>query len=72
MASLSTYPFHLFFEEGELEKGDVTKAWDNKGDISIGNDLWWIGCEAVILAGITIGDGAIIGILADVTKDVPP
>lgn len=54
-----------------MEKGDVTKAWDNKGDISIGNDLW-IGCEAVILAGITIGDGAIIGILADVTKDVPP
>ncbi len=55
-----------------MEKGDVTKAWDNKGDISIGNGLWWIGCEAVILAGITIGDGAIIGILADVTKDVPP
>ena len=71
MASLFTYPFPLFFVEGELEKGDVTKAWDNKGDISIGNDLW-IGCEAVILAGITIGDGAIIGILADVTKDVPP
>ena len=36
------------------------KAWDNKGNIVIGNDVW-IGYEAVILAGVTIGDGAIIG-----------
>ena len=32
----------------------------------------WIGYEAVILAGVTIGDGAIIGSRAVVTKDVPP
>lgn len=32
----------------------------------------WIGYEAVILAGVTIGDGAIIGARAVVTKDVPP
>lgn len=32
----------------------------------------WIGYEAVILAGVTIGDGAIIGTRAVVTKDVPP
>ena len=37
----------------------------------IGNDVW-IGFEAVILAGVTIGDGAIIGTRAGVTKDVPP
>ena len=71
MASLSTYPFPLFFEEWELEKKNVTEAWDNKGDIIIGNDVW-IGYEAVILAGVTIGDGAIIGTRAVVTKDVPP
>lgn len=71
MFSLSTYPFPLFFEEWRLEKKDVTKAWDNKGDIVIGNDVW-IGYEAVILAGVTIGDGAIIGTRAVVTKDVPP
>lgn len=69
--SLSTYPFPLFFEEWGLEKKDVTNAWDNKGDIVIGNDVW-IGYEAVILAGVTIGDGAIIGTRAVVTKDVPP
>jgi len=71
LSSLSTYPFSLFFEEWGLEKKDVTKAWDNKGDIVIGNDVW-IGYEAVILAGVTIGDGAIIGTRAVVTKDVLP
>ena len=71
MDSLSTYPFPLFFEEWELEKKDVAKSWDNKGDIIIGNDVW-IGYEAVILAGVTIGNGAIIGARAVVTKDVPP
>ena len=49
----------------------MATAWDNKGDIVIGNDVW-IGYEAVIMAGVTIGDGAIIGTRALVTKDVPP
>lgn len=49
----------------------MTQAWDNKGDIIIGNDVW-IGYEAVIMAGITIGDGAIVAARAVVTKDVPP
>lgn len=71
LSSLSTYPFPLFFEEWGLEKKDVTNAWDNKGDIVIGNDVW-IGYEAVVLAGVTIGDGAIIGTRAVVAKNVPP
>lgn len=71
MSSLSTYPFPLFFEEWSLDKKDVTNAWDKKGDIVVGNDVW-IGYEAVILAGVTIGDGAVIGARAVVTKDVPP
>lgn len=71
LSSLSTYSFPLFFEEWGLEKKDVTNAWDNKGDIVIGNDVW-IGYEAVVLAGVTIGDGAIIGTRAVVTKNVPP
>lgn len=37
----------------------------------IGNDVW-IGYEAVILSGVTIGDGAVVGARAVVTKDVPP
>lgn len=71
LSSLSTYPFPLFFEEWGLEKRNVAESWDNKGDIVLGNDVW-IGYEAVIMAGVTIGDGAIIGTRAVVTKDVPP
>ncbi len=71
MGSLSTYPFPLFFQEWGLEKSRVAEAWDNKGDIVAGSDVW-IGYEAVILAGVTIGDGAVIGARAVVTKDVPP
>lgn len=69
--SVSTYPFPIFFEEWDLDIGDVMSAWDHKGDIVIGNDVW-IGYEAVVMAGVTIGNGAIIGARAVVTKDVPP
>ena len=68
--SLSTYPFPIFPEEWD-ESMPVADAWDNKGDIVIGNDVW-IGYEAVIMAGVHIGDGAIIGTRAVVTKDVSP
>ena len=71
MTSLATYPFPIFFEEWGLDVNHITEAWDNKGDIAIGSDVW-IGYEAVIFAGVTIGDGAIIGTRAVVTKDVPP
>ena len=71
MGSLSTYPFPIFFEEWGLDAKNIRQAWDHKGDIVIGNDVW-IGYEAVIMAGVTIGNGAIIGTRAVVTKDVPP
>lgn len=54
-----------------IGKSNITTAWDNKGNIVIGNDVW-IGYEAVIMAGVHIGDGAIIAARAVVTKDVPP
>lgn len=71
MTSLSTYPFPLFFEEWGTPISEVAESWDNKGDIVIGNDVW-IGYEAVIMSGVKIGDGAIIGTRAVVTKDVEP
>jgi len=37
--------------------------------VSIGNDVW-VGGGAKILSGVSIGDGAIIGANAVVTKDV--
>lgn len=32
----------------------------------------WIGCNSIILKGVTIGHGAIVGARSVVTKDVPP
>lgn len=70
MKSLSTYVFPIFYEEWGHGM-PVTEAWDRRGDIVIGNDVW-IGYEAVILSGVTIGDGAIVAARSVVTKDVPP
>ena len=40
LGSLSTYPFPIFFTEWGLDGRQVTEAWDNKGDIVLGNDVW--------------------------------
>ena len=47
------------------------KSYPYKGDTVIGNDVW-IGYHATIMAGVTIGDGAIIAANSTVTKDVEP
>lgn len=69
LGSLSTYVFPIFYEEWDHGM-KVTEAWDHRGDIVVGNDVW-IGYEAVILSGVTIGDGAIVAARSVVTKDVP-
>lgn len=71
LGSLSTYPFPIFWgEKWGIDKSEVASAWDNRGDIVVGNDVW-IGYEAVVMAGVRIGDGAIIAARAVVTRDVP-
>lgn len=69
--SLSNYTFPLFFEEWGLDKKDVASAWDNKGRHRR-RQRRMVGYEAVIMAGVHIGDGAVIAARAVVTKDVPP
>jgi virginiamycin A acetyltransferase len=61
----------IFYEAWDLDVSHITEAWDNKGDIVIGNDVW-IGYDAIIMSGVKIGDGAIIGTRAIVTDDIPP
>lgn len=69
--SLSSYTFLEFHEEWGHRPDDITEAFDNKGDIVVGNDVW-IGYNATIMSGVTIGDGAIVAANAVVTNDVPP
>ena len=42
---------------------------DGGGDVVVGDKVW-IGYRAVVLPGVTIGEGAVIGACAVVTKDV--
>jgi chloramphenicol O-acetyltransferase type B len=63
---LSTFPFNFQANIFKTAKNGFEKA----GNTIIGNDVW-IGSEAMIMSGITIGDGAIVASRAVVVKDVP-
>ena len=62
---VSNFPFKSYFSLS-MKTDDVA----SKGPIIIENDVW-IGSHAMLLSGITIGDGAIIGAGSIVTKDIP-
>lgn len=67
--ALTTYPFAIFGHG--WENAMEGKHYPQKGNIRIGNDVW-IGYNATIMAGVTIGDGAIIATNSTVIKDVEP
>lgn len=58
---LTTYAFY------EIEKPNCR----DRDFINIGHDVW-VGMEAMIMGGVTIGNGAVVGARAVVTKDIPP
>jgi len=64
---VSTFPF---FYQANIFK-QAKDSYQKTGDTIIGHDVW-IGSEAMIMAGVTIGSGAIIAARAVVTKDVEP
>lgn len=57
------------FDIRPKDEPDESQWLDKK--TNLGNDVW-IGANAIIANGLTIGDGAVIGGNAMVTKDVPP
>ncbi|MHA2847601.1 CatB-related O-acetyltransferase [Vibrio harveyi] len=63
---ISTFPF----SPEEFGNG-VKSGFELAGDTIIGNDVW-IGSEAMIMPGVTIGDGAVIGARSVITKNVEP
>jgi virginiamycin A acetyltransferase len=66
---ISTYPFPVFRQGWESAYN--TLDLPVKGDILIGNDVWF-GYNSLIKNGLNIGHGAIIAAGALVVKDVPP
>ena len=62
------YPFQMFYSDdlvmgGERGGGELT----TKGDVVVGNDVW-IGFGAMVLSGVTVGDGAVVAARSVVTK----
>ncbi|WP_281389202.1 CatB-related O-acetyltransferase [Nitrosophilus labii] len=75
---LGPHPLHFFSTSPvfyEPYRGYVKKQlyneFEDKGYTEIGNDVL-IGANAIILAGVKVGNGAVIGTGSVVTKDVPP
>lgn len=66
---ISTFPFYWMSDVPDFD--GAANGYLPAGDTIIGNDVW-IGSEAIIMPGIRIGDGAVIGTRALVTRDVEP
>lgn len=67
---VSTFPFAGYPHLWPSTTG-ITEYNVSRGDVVIGNDVW-IGYGAAIMSGVRIGDGAVIGAYALVTKNVAP
>ena len=67
--SVTSYPFALYGSGWQNAMNG--KAYPGKGDTIIGNDVW-IGYKTTIMAGVSVGDGAVIAANATVTRDVEP
>ena len=66
---VSSYPF--FYMQQEPAFAGARDAFIPAGDTVVGSDVW-IGAEAMILPGISVGHGAVIGSRAVVTRNVAP
>lgn len=66
---ISTFPFFWMLEVPAF--AGAANGYRPAGDTIIGNDVW-IGSEAIVMPGVTIGDGAVIGTRALVARDVEP
>jgi virginiamycin A acetyltransferase len=71
MSGFSTFPFKIFGHGWEEGFDPATWAAENRGDTVVGHDVW-IGTQAMIMPGVTIGSGAIIASRAVVVSDVAP
>jgi virginiamycin A acetyltransferase len=69
-AGLSTYPFPVLGGAWADAAGVADIAAAPRGDIVVGNDVWF-GMESLVLPGVRVGHGAIIGARAVVASDVP-
>lgn len=71
MLGSTTFPFFIFGGDWLERSADLLPRIPSRGDTVIGNDVW-IGREATVMPGVTVGDGAVVAARAVVASDVPP
>lgn len=71
MLGPTTFPFFIFGGDWLERSADLLPRATSRGDTVIGHDVW-IGREATIMPGVTVGHGAIVAARAVVASDVPP
>ena len=67
----STFPFGIFGSPWAERTMDLVMGAPSRGDTVIGNDVW-LGYQALVLPGVTVGHGAVVAAASVVTADVEP
>jgi virginiamycin A acetyltransferase len=67
----STFPFGIFGEPWASRTMDLVMGAVSRGDTTVGHDAW-LGYQALVLPGVTIGHGAVVAAASVVASDVPP
>jgi virginiamycin A acetyltransferase len=67
----STFPFGIFGGDWAERTMDLVMGAPSRGDTVVGNDVW-LGYRALVMPGVTIGDGAVVAAASVVVSDVPP
>jgi len=66
----STFPFGIFGQPWDATM-DLVMGATSRGDTVVGHDVW-LGYQALVMPGVTIGHGAVVAAASVVTRDVPP
>ncbi len=67
----STFPFGIFGPPWAERTMDLVMSARSRGDTVIGNDVW-LGYQALVLPGVTVGHGAVVAAASVVATDVDP
>ena len=70
-ASLHHFMYRSSYYWSDEKDEEALFEWRRSRPVKIGHDTW-IGHAAIIMKGVTIGDGAVVASHAVVTKDIPP
>jgi virginiamycin A acetyltransferase len=71
MLGPSTFPFGIFGGTWAETTMDLVMSAPSRGDTVVGHDVW-LGYQALVMPGVTIGHGAVVAAGSVVVSDIPP